>query len=395
LSCACRTAGSAAYRSSRVNRLRLNLGAGGAPIEGYDNSFDDHQGNKAYPLALADACADEVRSSHLLEHFSHRGAHKVLAEWVRVLKPGGLMRLAVPDFETIAKKYIAGERGQYQGWICGGQVSPLDSHLAIYDWDSLGTLMRTCGLVGIHKWQGHDDCSQLDVSLNVAGYKRPAAWPKVVAAMSRPRLGFMDQFGCAMEALLPLGISVLSRQGAYWGKCMAIAIEAAIEQGAEWVLTLDYDTMFDRDTVEDLLAFAAANPEADALVPMQMNRIDDKILMHPKGKPEGVTSEDLDQTYYEILTGHFGCTLLRVSALAKLQRPWFYQSFKDDGKPGYDDDINFWLGWEKAGLKAFLVPRVVVGHLECVVMWPDRKLKMRYQRTKEYHEIGKPRNVWR
>lgn len=375
--------------------MRLNLGAGGAPIEGYDNSWDDHQGKKAYPLALPDGCADEVRASHIFEHFSHRGAHKVLADWARVLKPGGLMRIAVPDLETIAKKYVAGERGMYQGWICGGQVTPYDSHLSIYDWDSLGTLMRACGLVGIHKWEGHGDCSQLDVSLNVAGFKRPTEWPKVVAVMSRPRLGFMEQFGCAMEALLPLGISVITRTGAYWGKCMTVAIEAALEQGAEWILSLDYDTMFERQDIEDLLAFSAANPEADALVPMQMGRADDKILMNPKPGPEGVTAAELDQTYYPILTGHFGCTLFRASAFSKLQKPWFFPTFKEDGTYQYDDDINFWLGWEKAGLKAVLTPRVVVGHLECVVMWPDRKVKSHYQRTNEYREIGKPRNVWR
>jgi hypothetical protein len=217
----------------------------------------------------------------------------------------------------------------YQGWICGGQVSPLDSHLSIYDWDSLATLMRACGLVGIHKWQGHDDCSVLDVSLNVAAFKRPAQWPKVVAAMSRPRLGFMEQFGCAMEALLPLGISVITRTGAYWGKCMTVAVEAALEQGAEWILTLDYDTMFDRNDIEDLLAFAAANPEADALVPMQMNRMDDKILMNPKPGSQGITEAELGRDllpdpyralWLHAVQGERLCQAAEAVVLSDLQR---------------------------------------------------------------------------
>jgi SAM-dependent methyltransferase len=375
--------------------MRLNLGAGGSPIEGFDNSWDVKEGKKAYPLALSDGVADEIRASHLLEHFSHRGAAKVVSEWVRVLKPGGLLRLAVPDLEVIARKYLAGEEGQYQGWLSGGQVEPYDSHLAQYDWDSLAALMRKCGLVGIHKWDGHDDCSQLEVSLNMGGYKRPARWPKVLAVMSRPRLGFMDQFGCAMDALLPMGISIISRTGVYWGKCMTIAIEAALEQGAEWILTLDYDTIFTREDVEDLFAFAAANPDADALVPMQIGRFKDRLLMNPKGDARGVTEDELDQNYYPILTGHFGCTLFRASAFAKLKKPWFYPTFKDDGDWKYDEDINFWLAFEKTGLKAFLAPRVAVGHLEAVVMWPDRKVQMRYQRTNDFREQGKPRDVWR
>lgn len=119
--------------------------------------------------------------------------------------------------------------------------------------------------------------------------------------------------------------------------------------------------------------------------------------MNPKGHPDprGITADELEVTYFPVMTAHFGCTLFRVSAFKKLPQPWFYPSFKPNGEQAYDDDINFWLGFDKAGLKAFLTPRIVVGHLEVVVMWPDRRLKMLYQRTDEFNEGGKPREVWR
>lgn len=378
--------------------MRINLGAGAAELPGYDNSFDDHQGKEAYPLALPDGCADEVRASHLLEHFNHTGVHKVMADWVRVLKPGGLLKIAVPDLEVIARKFLDGEAGQFNGWIHGGQVDTRDIHLVSFNFDSLSAMMRRCGLVGLHLWGGPDeqdeDCSSLDVSLNLAGYKRPEKWPETISVMSRPRLGFGDHSDDALEALLPLGISRFSRTGAYWGKALTMAIDDAVARGAEFVLTMDYDTLFKQADVEDLLAFMVANPEADALVPVQMGRTD-KILMNPKEGVAGIAQDELERVYYPIRTGHFGLTLFRVSAFRALPKPWFFPTFNEDGSWKHDDDINFWLGCEKAGLRVFVTPRVVIGHIEWVAMWPDRKMKTLYQRMNDYREQGKPRHVWR
>lgn len=45
-------------------------------------------------------------SSHLLEHLDKEGARYFLAECMRVLKSGGVIRLAVPDLEGIAREYL-------------------------------------------------------------------------------------------------------------------------------------------------------------------------------------------------------------------------------------------------------------------------------------------------
>lgn len=377
--------------------IKINIGAGDCALEGYDNSHDAKHGKKMYPLDVAANTADEIRASHCLEHVGHRVVETVLADWVRALKPGGLLKLAVPDLEYIAKRYLSGAGGQFQGWIHGGQTDQLDVHLVSFDFDSLSAMMRRAGLVGIHKWEGADDCSALDVSLNLAGYKRPEKWPQTVAVISRPRLGFGDHSDDALEALLPLGISRFGRTGAYWGKALASGIEDAIATGAEYVLTMDYDTLFRQSDVEDLLAFMANNPEADALVPVQMGRMNDKILMNPKSEPgrKGITHAELDQNYFQIRTGHFGLSLFRASSFAKLKKPWFRPTFKEDGSHEYDDDIVFWLNFEECGLKVFLAPRVVIGHIEWVAMWPDREMKGINQRMNDYRREGKPRDVYR
>ncbi|MBI5082076.1 MAG: methyltransferase domain-containing protein [Chloroflexi bacterium] len=49
---------------------------------------------------------DAVYHSHVLEHFSKSGAVTFLQECRRVLKPKGVLRVVVPDLETIVKQYI-------------------------------------------------------------------------------------------------------------------------------------------------------------------------------------------------------------------------------------------------------------------------------------------------
>jgi predicted SAM-dependent methyltransferase len=49
---------------------------------------------------------DFVYHSHVLEHFSKEDGEKLIEECFRVLKPGGTLRIAIPDLEQIAKNYI-------------------------------------------------------------------------------------------------------------------------------------------------------------------------------------------------------------------------------------------------------------------------------------------------
>jgi len=54
-------------------------------------------------LPYADNTVDIVHSSHSLEHLSIRKAHRALYEWYRVLKPGGMLFLTMPDLDAIMR----------------------------------------------------------------------------------------------------------------------------------------------------------------------------------------------------------------------------------------------------------------------------------------------------
>jgi len=54
----------------------------------------------------ADSSADAVYHSHFLEHLDRAKAPAFLREIRRVLKPGGIQRVVVPDFSVLCRRYL-------------------------------------------------------------------------------------------------------------------------------------------------------------------------------------------------------------------------------------------------------------------------------------------------
>ena len=57
-------------------------------------------------IPFQDSYFDVVYHSHLLEHFPKNAALPFMMECYRVLKPGGVIRVAIPDLERIASLYL-------------------------------------------------------------------------------------------------------------------------------------------------------------------------------------------------------------------------------------------------------------------------------------------------
>jgi predicted SAM-dependent methyltransferase len=62
--------------------------------------------NLSMGVPFPNTSCDVVYHSHLLEHFPKNSAESFLRECHRVLVPGGIIRIAVPDLESIAKSYL-------------------------------------------------------------------------------------------------------------------------------------------------------------------------------------------------------------------------------------------------------------------------------------------------
>lgn len=58
-------------------------------------------------IPYPDGIFDGIYHCHLLEHIDRDDAPKFLRECFRVLKPGGILRIVVPDLEILARHYLA------------------------------------------------------------------------------------------------------------------------------------------------------------------------------------------------------------------------------------------------------------------------------------------------
>src|SRR5262249_12511224 len=88
----------------RLQRLPLL----GALFRRGDTLFPDkvRYGDIAAGLPIADGTADGVYASHVLEHLASDDFWTALENTFRLLKPGGLFRLVVPDLDVRARTYV-------------------------------------------------------------------------------------------------------------------------------------------------------------------------------------------------------------------------------------------------------------------------------------------------
>lgn len=98
-------------------------------------------------LPFAQGSFDEVHSSHSLEHIRYFLVEEVLREWARVLKPGGLLIVTVPDLGWTAQRIMQGAltRG-VMGSIFGSQANEWQAHRGGFTLPSLSGALENVGL---------------------------------------------------------------------------------------------------------------------------------------------------------------------------------------------------------------------------------------------------------
>lgn len=92
--------------------MKLHLGCGKRFLPGFvhvdldDFPHIDHRSSIASLDYLSTDSVSEIYSSHSFEYFDRSESRIVLKEWFRVLQPGGIIRLAVPDFDSLVEIYL-------------------------------------------------------------------------------------------------------------------------------------------------------------------------------------------------------------------------------------------------------------------------------------------------
>ena len=154
---------------------RLEIGAGNTVVEGWLGTDlrprhpEVLEMDATKPFPFPDHCLDFVHAEHLIEHLSWRQGQHTLAECRRVLKPGGVLRLATPDLALLVAIYRgdAGPEGDhYLEWAYNAflkkapHVHPAFllnhnlrawGHTFVYDTEVLRLALEDAGFVDIEQ----------------------------------------------------------------------------------------------------------------------------------------------------------------------------------------------------------------------------------------------------
>ena len=146
--------------------LRIHLGCWKRHLPGFvhvdlcDFPHIDYRHDIGSLPMFADGSAELVYASHCLEYFDREQAREVLREWGRVLRPGGILRVAVPDFPALVKVYEAtGDIQRILGPLYGrmeiqeGEGRPRCLyHKTVYDFRSLEQVLLECGYFNVSRY---------------------------------------------------------------------------------------------------------------------------------------------------------------------------------------------------------------------------------------------------
>ena len=123
-------------------------------------------------LPYKDKTVDVIYASHLIAYFDRDEIIKVFNEWHRVLKPGGLLRIATPDFYFMSKLYYESRINLRQ--ILGPMYGKMDIgidiyHKTVYDFPSLQTTLNLCGFKNVQRYN-HEKTEHAHIDDHSAAY---------------------------------------------------------------------------------------------------------------------------------------------------------------------------------------------------------------------------------
>jgi SAM-dependent methyltransferase len=200
--------------------LRLNLGCGLDAIDGWvnvDKSFGPMLGRHPHLSKLLfvagvlngeqyrtewpqniqrtdivrrmpwpEASVSFIYSSHMMEHLNRIEVRKVLTEFMRVLRAGGLVRLALPDLHVMARDYLERKRASdptaADRFVEATYLAPAADgsmfrrmivrrfsrpHLWMYDVESFSHLLKGLGFNDVTRWEfRRGECPDLELLEN-------------------------------------------------------------------------------------------------------------------------------------------------------------------------------------------------------------------------------------
>jgi len=140
-------------------QLKLHLGCGDIRLEGYNNidcrylSAVDQIDDIKILASFEENTIDVIYASHVLEHFSRWEYKEALQRWYNILKTGGTLRVAIPDFEQVVKYYLKTKNlRDVSGLLYGRQNYKENYHTWCWDFNELKKDLNSIGFKDVRRY---------------------------------------------------------------------------------------------------------------------------------------------------------------------------------------------------------------------------------------------------
>lgn len=107
---------------------------------------------------VKDGSCDEVVAGHVLEHIEWPDSFAAIAEFSRVLRPNGLVKIAVPDMASLLRMLLSGESAFHvMGLIygIGGRINTFEQHRYGFTPGMLADILETLGFGKFDWWNSN------------------------------------------------------------------------------------------------------------------------------------------------------------------------------------------------------------------------------------------------
>ena len=142
-----------------MSNLKLHLGCGDKKIEGYVNIDIRYMPNVDVVedirtlKSIKEETVSVIYVSHVLEHFGRLEYKEVLKRWCSLLVPKGILRLAVPDLESVFEYYQeTKDLSKIRGFLYGGQDYKENYHYCGWDYKTLEEDLIECGFSSVSRY---------------------------------------------------------------------------------------------------------------------------------------------------------------------------------------------------------------------------------------------------
>jgi predicted SAM-dependent methyltransferase len=105
-------------------------------------------------LPFGDNTVDNIFAGEVLEHLRVDVARRVLRESRRVLRPGGVIRICVPDLQCAIEQYLADNKQEALGFfLYDSGRGGLSAHKSMWDYGLLEDALRVAGFSSVRRYR--------------------------------------------------------------------------------------------------------------------------------------------------------------------------------------------------------------------------------------------------